>query len=250
LVREVGGIPLNYYNRLREVLKKAYFDKEVEEQRPTCHVKYRETFEDLPDIELLESSEIAEIREYVYDVLRVFILRVITACEDGTFQVYVSDNIAGYNVRLGTRISRIVRNACGRPDIRAYLRYRWKTWSDRANPTQKAVFYLAIRLTVDRFPRVQQAQAQANRPRPIFNCYRNLLLMAREELRNTPEGREWLKLLHWDGDVSDPGYPAWKELFDAIAREVKEKCLIEASEALPLYQINEARIGEIRRPGS
>jgi hypothetical protein len=74
--------------------------------------------------------------------------------------------------------------------------------------------------------------------------------MAREELRNTPEGREWLKLLHWDGDVSDPGYPAWKELFDAIAREVKEKCLIEASEALPLYQINEARIGEIRRPGS
>lgn len=251
LVREVGGIPLNYYNRLRDVLKRAYFDKEVEEQRPTCHVKYRETFADLPDIEMLEANEIAEIRAFVYDVLRAFILRAITANDDGVFQVYIADpEISGYSVLLGTRISRIVRNACGRPDIRAYLRHRWKSWCDRASPAQKAVFYMAIRLTLERFPRVQHAQSQANKPRPIFNCYRNLQRLTRDELRNTPEGREWLKLLHWEGDVSDAGYAPWKEQFDAIGREIREKCLVEASSSLPLYQINEARIGEIRRPGS
>ena len=91
---------------------------------------------------------------------------------------------------------------------------------------------------------------QANKPRPIFNCYRNLQRLTRDELRNTPEGREWLKLLHWEGDVSDAGYAPWKEQFDAIGREIREKCLVEASSSLPLYQINEARIGEIRRPGS
>jgi len=250
LVQEVGGIPLNYYSRLREVLKKAYFDKEVEQQRPTCHIKYRETFEDLPEIELLEAAEIAEIREHVYDVLRAFILRIITAGNDGVFQVYVAHpEVGGYWVRLGTRISRIIRNACARQDIRNYLRYRWRTWRDRATPTQKAVLYYAIWATLQKFPERNQT-SEMTRPRPIFNCYRNLATDTRNELRDTPEGREWCNLLYWAGDKSDPGYAAWQEQSDAIAREITEKCLVEASKSLPLYQINEARIGEIRRPGS
>lgn len=52
LVRELAGFPLSLYSRIPD-LESAYLDRALDQQRKTCHIKYRETYEDLPDIMLV-----------------------------------------------------------------------------------------------------------------------------------------------------------------------------------------------------
>lgn len=248
VVREMGGMPLHYYDRLRE-LERDYHSDKYAQWRKTCHIRFRENFEDLPDIDLIDGDLIRSIRENVDYVLWCFLLRTIRADNEGDFIVEVPDSAFGQRtVRLGARISRIIKHASQKPNVRIYLQRRWETWQKKATPTHMAVLYSAIKQTLERFPTITHARADIPDP-PIFNCYKRLLLKTGEFLKETDDGRRWHKILH-EMDKLDDDYDAWREQYERVSKAIREQCLVEASEGLPLYQINEKRIPEIQLPGA
>lgn len=266
LVREMGGVPLHFYARLEE-LRKAYFARETAEFRKTCHIKFDDNWRSLPDIETIEDRAYQEIQQNVDYVLRALLLKFIaydgdTSIEEAsrTFEarkkasysflikVPIEGEFGVQTYRLGARIGRVIKHACERRDIRRYLQQRWQNWLKDATPTHMAVLYNAIEHTQELFPRVVSAGDQQRIP-PVRNCFRKLLRSVGEELRGMgPEGATWYELLSPRSEVS-PDYKTWEPKYKAIADRIRATCLTQVpNENLPLYQIEEARIGEIRLP--
>ena len=253
LVRELAGFPLCLYSRLPE-LKEAYFDRQVDEQRKTCHIKYRETFEDLPDILLVEDEEYRAIREYVDYVFRGLVLRFIERGPTGMFCVTIHNPLVGEQVvPLGLRINRIVKHACVNSEAREYLKRCWQRWStEKASPSHFAVVYNALQQSRDLIKR----QRTSVDPLPALNCLYRLLESTASDLRKTDEGQKWYELLR-DRDSFDADFEQWRDVrFPKACERIRQACLTltekgsEEKEVdavlLPVYQIDPKKIDLVR----
>lgn len=253
LVRELAGFPLCLYSRLPE-LEEAYFDRQLDEQRKTCHIKYRETFEDLPDILLVEDDAYRAIREYVDYVFRGLVLRFIEREPNGMFCVRIHNPLVGEQVvPLGLRINRIVKHACDNSEVREYLKKCWQRWStEKASPTHFAVVYSALQQSRDLIKR----QRREVEPLPALNCLYRLLESTASDLRKTDEGQQWYELLR-DRDSFDSDFEEWRDVrYPRACERIRQACLTlsekgsEEKEAdavvLPVYQIDLKKIDQIR----
>jgi len=248
LVRELGGLPLYYYNGLAEMAQ-AYRDPTLDVGRKTCHIRWRETEWDLPDIKVIEPQLRGIIRDNCPYVLWMLILRRIKRDGEGMFCVDVPQDFGTRVVYLGTRINRIIKHACNHEGVRAYLADGWQRWVKRASTTAVAVLYCAIRETLHTFPNVERAGEESDPP-PIGNCY-CLLLSETEKLlmQRGEEGSRWVELLRpprEDDDRREQKEARYRQ----IASIIREKCLEFVSEDMRLYQVHEQRIEEIRLPAS
>ena len=244
LVRELAGVPLCLYSRLRE-LEDSYFDSQLNDQRKTCHIRYRETFEDLPDILLVEDDEYRAIREYVDYVFRGLVLGFIEREPDGMFCVKIHSPTVGEKVYpLGLRINRIVKHACDNSDVREYLKGRWQRWTqEKATPTHFAVLYNALQQS----RQLIQQRRRSVEPLPALNCIYRLMESVAFDLKKTDEGQRWFALLR-DRDSFDSDFEHWRDhQFPEVCRYIRETCLALADEELlPIYQINLKKIDAVQ----
>jgi hypothetical protein len=244
LVRELAGVPLCLYSRLGE-LEKSYLDPQLKDQRKTCHIRFRETFEDLPDILMVEDDEYKAIREYVDYVFRGLLLGFIEREPDGMFCVKIHGPTVGEKVfPLGLRINRIVKHACDKAEVREYLKGRWQRWTqEKATPTHFAVLYNALQQSRQL---IQQRRKSAE-PLPALNCIYRLMESVACDLNKTDEGKKWYALLH-DRDSFDADFEQWRDvLFPEVCRHILDTCLALADEELlPIYQINPRKVEAVQ----
>ncbi|MCX7406662.1 MAG: hypothetical protein NTZ32_01100 [Planctomycetales bacterium] len=248
LVRELAGFPLCLYSRLRE-LEDAYFDTQLKDQRQTCHIKWRETYEDLPDILLVEDDEYRAIREYVDYVFRGIFLRFIECGPDGMFCVKISSPTVGEQViPLGLRVNRIVKHACDKPEVREFLKRSWQRWSsEKSTPTHFAVLYNALQQS----RQLIQQRRKSTEPLPSLNCIYRLMESTADDLKKTDEGQRWYALLR-DRDSFDDDFDQWRDVrFPEVCRYIREACLTLADEELlPIYQINLKKVDAVLLSGA
>lgn len=254
LIRELAGIPLCYYSRLPE-LENAYFDPQLEEQRKTCHIRYNETYEDLPDILLVETvtegeeRQYLQIRENVDYVFRGLFLGFIERQPDGMFCVRIySEALGELPIALGTRINRIVKHACVKEDVRDHLRAAWNRWrQQRATPKHFAVLYNALQQSRDLIQASNRTQASL----PVLNCIVRLLNSTKIDLEMTDEGRRWFELLrthHKDADHET--FENWQQIwYPTVCKQIREACLtLIDPDLMPIYQIDQKKIDAVVFP--
>lgn len=245
LHREVGGIPAHFYSRLSD-LRRAYEARETQQFRTTCHTRYRETAEDLPDIVMISDAEYEQIANQVNDVVRGILLRFVSCTEDGMFFVQVPQEFMTKTYELGSRINRIVKHACRLPEVRTYLQKRWAKWKDQvATAHHLAVFYNAIQQNLLQFPSTVTAGTDAVVVPPLYNCLRKLLYTTEQDLRSAPDGEKYYELLR-HRDPSDRGYTAWDTQFKALCEHVQKTCLVSACPSFPILQIDDQKIDNVR----
>jgi hypothetical protein len=248
LVREMTGVPLHYYARLDE-LKESYLDPALSDFRKTCHLIWRDR--DLPDIDQIRPEDFESIRENILYVLRALILRYIRF-EGEEFVVEVPDDTTGFQSQkwlLGTRVTRIIKHSCEDKRVRRFLKECCKQWRDKiATPAHLAALYSAVQQTLELFP-VDRRPGHAIEFPPLHNCFRKMLEEIRQELEEAgPEGQNWIGLLLRRTDETAPDYDEWKERFDEVSRYIRETCLQQAGENLPVFQIDQRRVANVRFP--
>lgn len=244
LHREVGGIPAHFYAKLTD-LRQGYEARDNEQYRLTCHVRYRETAEDLPDIVMLSDGEYEQIANQVNDVIRGILLRYVTGSDDGMFQVQVPQEFMTKTYELGSRINRIVKHACRIPEVRTFLQTRWAKWKDQVARAQHlAVFYNTIQQNMLKFPQTIHVGQNDVVP-PLYNCLRKLLHTTERDLRTAADGERYFQLLQ-HREKSDPDFDQWTTRFKAICDHVAETCLVSACASFPILQIDEKKIGNVK----
>ena len=255
LVRELAGFPLCLYSRLTE-LESAYLDRGLDQQRKTCHIRYREKFEDLPDIVLVEDEQYRTIREYCDYVLRGILLRFIERDGDGVFCANILIGAIGERVHpLGTKLNRIIKHGCTVPIVRDYLKRRWQRWSEDATPNHFAALFNALQqsrnLIRKRLSRLQGDQS--SKSLPILNCLYRLLIDTAKNLRKTDEGQQWYELLR-DRDHendSQQQIDEWKARYPGIEQMITSHCLTAPhDDGVPIFQVNERSVGSLTLPGA
>ena len=248
LCREVCGVPLQYYAYLNE-LHDAYHnqlqgsDRSVDE----CHINWHDSWEDLPDVRTISSDVYAQIRNNVDEVLFAIIVGTIYV-DDGIFWVRVPDEFQGSDrLRLGTRINRIIKHACEKPEVRDYLKKQRVLWSQDANknPAKWAAVYASALQTYEDSRTEILAQGRTYAP-PIRNCFKLLLSMVTQDLQATNEGKQWAGLLRLPTDASEEQVLANNELFAKLKGEFK--LLQRVSEAIPIYAINWSNLDQLQLP--
>jgi len=245
LHREVGGIPAHFYSRLSD-LRQAYEARETQQFRTTCHIRYRETAEDLPDIEMISDTVYEQIANQVNDVIRGILLKFVSCTDDGMFFVQVPQEFMTKTYELGSRINRIVKHACRLPEVRTYLQKRWAKWKDQvATAHHLAVFYNAIQQNLLQFPSTITAGSNTVVVPPLYNCLRKLLYTTEQDLRSAPDGERYFELLR-HRDPSDRDYAAWDEQFRALCAHVKKTCLNSACPSFPILQIDDQKIDQVK----
>jgi hypothetical protein len=247
MVREVAGFPLQYYTRL-ETLRDAYnntgtFTKNNNE----CHIDYRFSMRDLPDICALDIPTYARIREHVPTILRSIIIGDI-AWEDSEFRVRVQSPFAGARAYgLGTKFDRMIKYSCDTEEIRKHLVDRWKKWSAAATPKGWACLFAAAlktyRLIEDRVTHLDQMHTESP---PLSNCYHQLLIESKVDLEKVEDGPRWSAALMPMGPSGSAGGNARLErsYLDTLAEQV----LRPVREGLPIYQVLADRVDTIEPP--
>jgi hypothetical protein len=237
-LREITGFPLHYYRRLSE-LRDAYYDIHLDERRKTCHIKYRETLEDLPDLEMLPNETAQNLEQHMEMILWALFLRVIRLDSEGVFVAAIPGPHIGHElVRLGTRFHRLLKRASERGEILAFFRHRLEQWRLHATAAHWAAFYVAVQMTLDNLPSPPQG-----RPWPTYNCLQRLLEWVEEQLNGAEGGAAWLAALR---PVPDNACSSERRLRTMAL--VAQKCLRQASAEMPLLQLDEARIAELTPP--
>ena len=245
--RELRGVPAHFYDKLGQ-LHLHYHARDMKEDRKTCHVSYRQTFGDLPDIKLIDDQEFAEIAENAIDVYRGLILGFVECGDDGIFLVKVPERTRDLEYHLGTRIGRIVKHACCNKHVRRYLQESWIKWKDQATAKHLAVFYNAIQQTIDLGPRVIDAGGEGgDMYPPPKNCLEKLLVDAGRELKVVQNGEAYFDLLR-DRDRRDQGFDSWRESFRSLSDHIRETCLEPADRALPIWQVDGDRVMNVQFP--
>jgi hypothetical protein len=244
LHREVGGIPAHFYSWLPE-LRKAY-ESSPDKERLTCHLRHRESAENLPDLDIISDEEYKVIADQVEEVVRGILLRFIE-CEDETMIVRVSipEAFTRRKYFLGTRLSRIVKNACQHAEVSRYLQKQWVLWRKQGQAHHLAVFYNAIQQNLKLFPSEVPAEANAIAIPPLYNCLRKLLRTIEGELRAAPEGPKYFELLRPRND-NERGYVEWEQEFNQLCEHVRKTCLVSACASLPILQIDQDKIQEVK----
>ncbi|MEZ5941392.1 MAG: tubulin-like doman-containing protein [Planctomycetaceae bacterium] len=261
LVRELAGIPLHAYDRLGE-LAKSYFSDAVRQQRELSHVRWRDTFEELPDIERISSDEYYFVQQEVLNVLRGIMLQFIRHDQDGRFSVKITDERkAGETVfSLGSRITRVIKHASVRPAVVRFLRHQWGEWQSKVATSNGkpltggepstgqaksdhsyragliyAIFYNAIQQTLDEFPRVVEYRSELQRI-PLQYTLELLEAEIRQTLCASDEGRHYYDQLRRRTEL-DADQDEWRMRFKEICAGVREHCLKKVSEAMPFYTL-------------
>jgi hypothetical protein len=245
LHREVGRIPAHFYSRLSD-LRQSYEARETQQFRSTCHTRYRETAEDLPDIEMISDDVYEQIANQVNDVIRGILLKFVSCTDDGMFFVQVPHEFMNKTYELGSRINRIVKHACRLPEVRTYLQKRWAKWKDQvATARDLAVFYNVIQQNLRQFPSTVAAGDNTVVVPPLYNCLRKLLYTTEQDLRAVPDGEKYFDLLrHREPDDRD--FNSWSSRFEAICAHVRQTCLVTACPSFPILQIDEKKIGDVK----
>lgn len=242
LHREVGGIPAHFYSFLPE-LRQAY-EASPDKERLTCHIRHRETSEDLPDLDIISDEEYAVIANQVNDVIRGILLRFVTVEDDKMLvKVPIEFTVRTYN--LGSRLSRIVKNACHHVEVGRYLQKRWVTWKNQGLAQHLAVFYNAIQQNLMQFPNEVPAGPNGFVVPPLYNCLRKLLKTTERDLRSAPDGEKYYDLLH-SREMSETGYSHWRENFDAVCEHINKTCLVTACPSFPILQVDESKIANVK----
>ena len=247
--RELRGIPVHFYDKLNQ-LHLHYHDGGMKDDRKTCHVSYKQTFGDLPDIKLIDDEEFADIAENAVDVYRGLILGFIRCADDGIFHVMVPDRNRDLEYRLGSRVGRIVKHACCKKQVRRFLQDCWTKWKDQvATPERLAVFYNAIQQNIALGPRVIEAGGdEGDMAPPPKNCLEKLLVDAEKELRAAQNGEAYFDVLR-DRHRLDRDYADWRASFMALSDHIRDTCLVPANEeTLPILQIVNERVENVRFP--
>ena len=249
-VREMGGVPIHFYGRLSK-LRDAYFSNENREFRKTCHIRFRDDYRNLPDIETISDGDYQKIQLGVEDVLRALLLKFIRYDGDMFVITVPLEGDIGPTVRLGTRISRVIMHACKREDVGNYLKRRWSVWKERATATDMAVLYSAIQQNQRLFPSMVSAGDKDQRIPPVRNCFRKLLRTTKTDLEAYGDvGRKWLDILRLRDEGTDLDYDTWQPTHDEISKKIRETCLVQVDcDSLPIYQIDEKKTSEIELPG-
>lgn len=239
VVRELGGIPLHAYDRLKE-LSEAYFHDSVRQQRQTCHTRWRDSFEELPDIELISSAEYDRIQMEVHSVIRGITLQFIQADADCRFYVQVTDprRMGQTTYSMGSRISRVIKHACSRDDVLEYLRRQWTTWQDKLasiDPIWYAILYNGLQQTLMEFPKEVNYRGTRRRL-PLQICLENLVGEIENLLKGTEVGKSYLSQLTRRGEM-DHDYTAWAAWYPEVCQRIRETCLQQISPSLPFYTV-------------
>lgn len=241
LVRELAGIPLHAYDRLGE-LAKDYFSDAVRQQRELSHLRWRDTFEELPDIERISSDEYAFVQQEVLTVLRGIMLQFIRHDQDGRFSVKITDERrAGELVySLGSRITRVIKHASVRPTVVTFLRRQWLDWQSkvaaRNNGLIYAIFYNAVQQTLGEFPRTVEYRGDYQRL-PLQYCLEQLQEELGQQLCSTPEGKHYYEQLRRRNEL-DPDLEQWAARFAMICDGIRKRCLQKVNDNLPFYTLN------------
>ena len=244
LHREVGGIPAHFYCWLPE-LRQAY-ESSPDKERLTSHIRHRESAEDLPDLDIISDDEYKVIADQVEEVVRGILLRFVE-CEDESMIVRVSipEAFTRRKYILGSRLSRIVKNACQHAEVGRYLQKQWVLWKNQGQAHQLAVFYNAIQQNLRLFPNEVPAGANTFVIPPLYNCLRKLLRSTERELRSAPNGARYFDLLRIRDD-NESGYPQWEREFDKLCNHVRQTCLVTACPSLPILQIDQEKIQGVK----
>lgn len=244
LVREMTGVPLNYYLRLPE-LKNAYESRSIVDYRYTCHIDAKDV--DLPDIDLIIAREEQLLRENSPVILRAFVLRWIRF-EDPLFVIEVPSGGAGEPERkpLGKGLTRIIKRACLDAQVCEYLMATWRQWKNGASAVHLAVLYSALQQTLKLFPEKAGFGFSSNSPPPLQNCFVKVINeLTLDLIDKGPEGVAWHNLLKMRSAIHDLDYIPWKDGHDRISKYIRETCLRPASSSLPVWQIDLRAISKI-----
>lgn len=243
LHREVGGVPLHFYSNLA-TLRQQYDAAPMNEFRRTCHIRWREAGENLPDIELINNNQYRLIANHVNDVIRGILLGFITASEDGQFKAVVKGKFQPREYILGSRLSSVIKQASSNDQVRTFLRRRWAMWKEHfaTTPLHYAVLYNAIQQNIRQFPSSVPVGQEMFTP-PILNCFRKLLDDTEVDLTNENDGKEdsvagekYFDVLR-EYDEYVPDREQREMLFEENCRRIREACLVPACNSLPILQI-------------
>lgn len=244
-VRMMAGFPLQDYTRLEE-LYRAYKDP-LTLTRPNdeCHIDFKQSWEDLPDIRAVGAETYAEVRENVDIVLLNMMIGVISYPKDRpAFYVLIPDPFgAGEDYhRLGKRISRAIKHACDEPKIRNYLADRWAQWKKEASVKAWACLYESALRTLNESRREIMVQAGQNESAPFRNCYGGLIQMIGKQLKDHAGGEPWLEALQ-----PSPRNPDGETRFKARPTGLDD-ALKPIHKSLKIYQIVKSKVESIALP--
>ncbi len=257
LVRELAGVPLRIYDRLKE-LGEAYFHPSVAQQRLTAHVRYMEGFEDLPDIEPISSDSFDRIQKNILEVLRGILLEFVTYQPDShRFVVDISDSrrSATTTHNLGSRLTRILQHASIKTEITTFLGRQWEEWRGKVQmgqPVYLALLYCAVQKTLAEFPNEIDFREQSTRL-PLQVCLEYLLDSVETLLKDSgEEGSQLFEQLRYRNEM-DPdatAWKAWQQRFwkrlekrgdqrraDFIEPVLDDGVIVRLSDALPFHTV-------------
>jgi hypothetical protein len=244
-VRMMAGFPLQDYTRLEE-LYKAYKDTATNTRsNDECHLDYKQSWEDLPDIRAVGPDTYSQVRENVDIVLLNMMIGVISYPKDrAAFYVLIPDPYgAGEDYhRLGKRISRAIKHACDDTTIRNYLADRWSQWSADATVKAWACLYESALRTLNESRREITVEAGRIESVPFRNCYGGLLRMIGKKLSEVNGGQTWLEAMrprsaNTDGDGRPRPRPTG---LDGALKRIHEN--------LKIYQIIPAKVESVALP--
>ncbi|MFV1965613.1 MAG: tubulin-like doman-containing protein [Pirellulaceae bacterium] len=243
--REMTGIPLQYYSKL-EMLAKEYENGIVSE----CHLHYRETWEDLPDVRLMQASTYGKIQQDIHNVVLATLNGTIY-CKDGVFFVRVKEQYSPTPQahRLGTRINRLIKHACEKGPVMAALVQAQKRWEQKADARKWSLLYLAAQETYTSATKA----VQFGNPEftPLQNCTRRLLDSITKSLSETEEGRRWLVYVsppqEEDVDDFDEAFAEYRKI---IAKIIEDGVLYPVKAGVPIYQVNWKIVDKVSLPDS
>lgn len=245
--REVWGIPLQFYSYLNS-LHEAYMERVSQNTADECHINYNETWEDLPDPRPIHPDRYEQIE---YNVEHAIFARMIGKIrserqDDRTsYFVRVPGHVGFVDIRLGSRIGRILMKACEDDRIWQYLRRVRNEWEDEAEkqPKKWALVYASALMTLD------STQADFSDPKtisPLRNCMTAMVKNFQRQLSATDEGQRWLAYLRLPTEDRQELKDAWNALYAKIVNDWK--ILVCESAQVPIYEVNEAAAEHLKLP--
>lgn len=244
LCRELWGIPLQYYDKLKFLHDAYRKTRDVD----TCHIDYRVSWEDLPDVRNVDPQIYSHIRDNVENVLFAIIRRTIRCRpKDHSFVVMVPDEHSGVDrLKVGSRLSRIVRKVCEEEAVRSYLQRDQADWEDKAGVKEWAAVFASALHTYE-ICRREIEQEDDKRSAPIRNCIRMLLTRLKSRLAaQGAEGERWIKFLN----PRDPSSAELQRKTDFYEHLVKKGLLIQSSEYVPIFEVDFDKLEFLELPDS